>query len=104
MSYRGGPRTLDQRVAYIEEQLRRAQVRIRATVVVTDHGSLDGLSDDDHPQYQLEAEKSQAEGYASLDAGGTVPKVELPADVVYTGDLPDVTDLELLVWMSMGAT
>ena len=44
----------------------------------TDHGSLDGLADDDHPQYQLESEKGQANGYASLGSDGIVPTTQLP--------------------------
>lgn len=44
-----------------------------------DHGSLAGLADDDHPQYQEEDEKGVAGGYASLDGSGTVPDAQLPA-------------------------
>lgn len=36
----------------------------------TDHGSLTGLSDDDHPQYQLRSEKDQPNGYPGLDEDG----------------------------------
>jgi len=42
-----------------------------------DHGSLAGLADDDHTQYQLRTEKGAASGYASLDSGTKVPAVEL---------------------------
>ena len=42
-----------------------------------DHGSLAGLADDDHTQYQLRTEKGAASGYASLDSGTKVPTVEL---------------------------
>ena len=48
---------------------------------VTDHGALTGLADDDHPQYQKESEKGQASGYASLDAGGTVPDAQIPSSI-----------------------
>lgn len=36
--------------------------------VITDHGALSGLGDDDHPQYQLRSEQGVANGYPSLDA------------------------------------
>lgn len=63
---------------------------------VTDHGALTGLTDDDHilyaldsdltthagaadphTGYQKESEKGQANGYASLGAGGLVPIAQL---------------------------
>lgn len=62
-----------------------------------DHGALTGKENDDHPQYALDAdltahaaaadphagyqketEKGAVGGYASLDAGGTVPDAQLP--------------------------
>lgn len=42
---------------------------IGATV---DHGSLTGLSDNDHPQYQLRTEKNASNGYAGLDSSGII--------------------------------
>lgn len=36
---------------------------------------------DPHPQYQKESEKGAANGYASLDAGGTVPDSQIPAGI-----------------------
>jgi hypothetical protein len=45
---------------------------------VTDHGVLDGLTDDDHTQYQKESEKGAASGYASLTASTKVPIAEVP--------------------------
>jgi hypothetical protein len=44
---------------------------------VTVHADLTGLDADDHPQYQLRTEKAQANGYASLGAGGLVPTAQL---------------------------
>lgn len=41
------------------------------------HSDLTGLTADDHTQYQKEAEKSQANGYASLGSGALVPTAEL---------------------------
>lgn len=42
------------------------------------HRDTRGLSEgDDHPQYQLRSEKSQADGYASLDGSALVPTAEL---------------------------
>lgn len=44
------------------------------------HRDTRGLSEgDDHPQYQLRSEKSQADGYASLDGSALVPTAELGA-------------------------
>lgn len=67
-----------------------------------DHGALTGLSDDDHPQYQKESEKSAANGYASLDASTLVPIAELPtgtgATEVALGNhshTPSVEELDL---------
>lgn len=101
MSFRLPPETIDEIVAQIQEELRRAQTDLVTVRVVTDHGGLAGLDDDDHDQYQLREEQGVAEGYPSLDGTGKVPKPQLPADVVYTGDLPDVTDVELLAWLAM---
>jgi hypothetical protein len=49
-----------------------------AAAGVTDHGALDGLTDDDHTQYQKESEKAAASGYASLDGSTKVPLAQLP--------------------------
>lgn len=38
----------------------------------TDHGTLAGLGDDDHTQYQLRTEKDAANGYAGLSAGSKI--------------------------------
>jgi hypothetical protein len=43
-----------------------------------DHGNLFGLADNDHPQYQLAAQKGISSGYASLDSNTKVPYVQLP--------------------------
>jgi hypothetical protein len=55
-----------------------------------DHGNLFGLADNDHPQYQLAAQKGAASGYASLDDSVKVPFAQLPtgtvASTVATGD------------------
>lgn len=48
---------------------------------VTDHGALTGLGDDDHPNYQLRAEKNQPNGYAGLDGSGLLPDIRLPASI-----------------------
>lgn len=42
-----------------------------------DHGNLFGLADNDHPQYELAANKGAANGYASLSSG-KVPYAQLP--------------------------
>ena len=41
-------------------------------VGITDHGSLTGLADNDHPQYELVANAGAANGYATLDASQVV--------------------------------
>lgn len=48
-----------------------------ATGSGTDHGSLTGLGDDDHTQYQLRSEKDQNSGYAGLNSSGRVPVARL---------------------------
>ena len=48
--------------------------------VITDHGSLSGLSDDDHAQYQLRSEKNTASGYCGLITG-KVATTQLPFTV-----------------------
>ena len=66
---------------------------ITASVIQSgiDHGSITGLSDDDHTQYynqtrgdaryQQLSEKGNPNGYASLDSGGKVPSSQLPSFV-----------------------
>lgn len=46
-----------------------------------DHGTLTGLLDDDHTQYQKESEKGAANGYASLDASSLVPDAQIPSSI-----------------------
>lgn len=43
----------------------------------SDHGTLTGLADDDHTQYQLRSEKGANSGYAGLDSGGLVDPSDL---------------------------
>lgn len=42
---------------------------------------------DPHIQYQKESEKGVASGYASLDAGGTVPDAQIPAAIARDSEL-----------------
>ena len=91
MTYRA-PQTVPEQIADIYEQLRRLKSSLSGDAStgsgdsgsssgsgggVTDHGALTGLGDDDHSLYQLDANKSAANGYASLDSGTKVPTVEL---------------------------
>lgn len=46
MTFRGGPRTIDEKVADLEEQVRRLQTRSATTPVVTDYGALQGTPTD----------------------------------------------------------
>lgn len=102
MSYRAPtPRTIPELIVWIERRLRRTQRDIVTSAIVTDHGELGGLADDDHPQYQLRSEAGDAGGYAELDNDGVVPKAQLPADVVYEADLPDIEGAELLAWLAL---
>jgi hypothetical protein len=48
-----------------------------STAGVTAHGALTGLSNDDHPQYQLRSEKGQASGYCGLNASTKVDSTNL---------------------------
>jgi hypothetical protein len=43
-----------------------------------DHGGLFGLSDDDHPHYQLRSERNIASGYVGLDASSKISSTFLP--------------------------
>lgn len=73
------PDSLDKRVADLEG----------AGPVVTDHGDLAGLADDDHGQYHNDArgdaryvqlgEKGAADGVATLGADSKIPSAQLPA-------------------------
>jgi len=55
-----------------------------------DHGSMAGLGDDDHTQYQLRTEKDVANGYAGLDAGTKIAAAQIQ-EVLALADLTDVT-------------
>ena len=48
---------------------RGVRVTAGAGTAVSDHGTMTGLLDDDHTQYQLLTGKDQASGYAGLSAG-----------------------------------
>ena len=58
-----------------EDYLRERITKFSSWVIHRDTRGLD--EGDDHPQYQLRSEKSQADGYASLDGSGLVPTAEL---------------------------
>lgn len=45
---------------------------------------------DPHTGYQRESEKGVANGYASLDAGGTVPDAQIPSTIARDSELPDL--------------
>lgn len=45
---------------------------------------------DPHTGYQRESEKGLANGYASLDSGGTVPDAQIPASIARDSELPDL--------------
>lgn len=62
------------------DDFRTADLQPGQAAAVTAHSSLSGLATgNDHPQYQLGAEKSTADGYASLDDEVKVPLEELRA-------------------------
>lgn len=61
------------------DDYRTAALQPGLATAATAHSSLSGLAvGNDHPQYQLLAEKSAANGYASLDGATKVPIAELP--------------------------
>jgi hypothetical protein len=60
-----------------------------ATGGVSDHGSLTGLGDDDHTQYQLRSEKNTTNGYAGLDSSGLLSPSRIPSFSI--GNLSDVS-------------
>ena len=45
---------------------------------------------DPHTGYQRESEKGAVNGYASLDAGGTVPDAQIPTTIARDSELPDL--------------
>jgi hypothetical protein len=54
------------------------------------HATLASLTTGDpHTQYQKESEKGQANGYASLDSGGTVPDAQIPAGIIRDTEFDD---------------
>lgn len=53
-----------------------------STSLTNDHGLLNGLLDDDHPQYQLRSEKNTVNGYAGLDGYGLVPGNRLTYGII----------------------
>lgn len=58
-----------------EDYLREKIAEFSSWVI---HRETRGISEgDDHPQYQLRSEKSQADGYASLNGSALVPTAEL---------------------------
>jgi hypothetical protein len=61
-------------------------------VLITDHGMLTGLGDDDHPQYQLRSEEGVAGGYASLDGSALLPLSQLPAHPHGTSDITGLAE------------
>jgi len=64
-----------------------------STTVVTDHGLLGGLADDDHTQYQLRSEKDQLSGYAGLDGSGDISLTAVPAHAsTHTNGTDDIQD------------
>lgn len=63
----------------VEQDRVRVVYPFGSGLAATDHGSLAGLADDDHPQYQKESEKDQPSGYAGLDGSGLLSGAVLPA-------------------------
>jgi hypothetical protein len=61
---------------------------------VADHGGLTGLSDNDHPQYQLRSEQNQSGGYAGLDGSGLMPDARLPAGVARDAEVSSAVAAE----------
>src|SRR3990167_9043362 len=45
---------------------------------------------DPHTVYQRESEKGVANGYASLDAGATIPDAQIPSTIARDSELPDL--------------
>lgn len=61
------------------DDFRTAALQPGQATAPTAHSSLSGLTvGDDHTQYQLRSEKSQANGYPTLDGTGRVPIGEVP--------------------------
>ena len=82
------------------------QIEALSTVVATETVADHVAESDPHTQYQRESEKGAADGYASLDAGGTVPDAQIPAAIARdaevtaaaagaVADAADYTDLQI---------
>lgn len=64
------------------DDYRTAALQPGQAAAATAHSSLSGLPvGNDHPQYQLGSEKSQANGYASLDGTTKIPIAEIPTAI-----------------------
>jgi len=65
-------------ITTIDDQRPKLGQLAAAGTIITDHGSLSGLADNDHQQYQLRAEKNLANGFCGLNAMTQVATAQLP--------------------------
>lgn len=65
-------------IATVADQRPRLGQLAAAGTTITDHGSLTGLADNDHLQYQLRSEKNLANGFCGLNANTQVATAQLP--------------------------
>lgn len=70
-------------IATLHDVRPRIGVKSVAGTIIVDHGLLGGLSDDDHPQYQLRSEKGAANGYAALDGSALIDPAQVPPPKSY---------------------
>jgi len=73
--------------AIVDQRIHLGQLANSGTSV-TNHGQLSGLSDNDHPQYQLVSAKGQLNGYPGLNGSG---KVETSVLTLASSAPPQVT-------------
>jgi len=83
-----------QRIKQLEREVERLQ-KWERPVIITDHGALTGLGDNDHPQYLLTtgkaADSDKLDGYDSTDFGRPVFLAKPKTSTSWDGDARSTT-------------
>lgn len=78
----------DPHTGYRLESVAIAAADVAADVATQAELDAHAAAADPHTGYQKESEKAVANGYASLDSGGTVPDAQLPSTLARDSELP----------------